>query len=136
LRWLGVYLALNVVTVAFYLPWLSTAWEQITNWPNTGEPTAFADALSTILGYLALGITVEGGMTAAVAFFLIFGLLQLPEQAKRNSWQFTLIPVIWVIVSVGAFLWLDLFREANLKFLLPAQVGVALWVGRGVWTVW
>jgi hypothetical protein len=62
--------------------------------------------------------------------------LQLPEQAKRNSWQFTLIPVIWVIVSVGAFLWLDLFREANLKFLLPAQVGFALWVGRGVWTLW
>jgi len=37
-----------------------------------------------------------------------------------------------VVVPAGVFLAFDLFREANLKFLLPAQIGMALWLARGV----
>jgi mannosyltransferase len=41
-----------------------------------------------------------------------------------------------VLVTVAAFLGLELFREANLKFTLPAQIAVALWIGRGVRVLW
>lgn len=46
------------------------------------------------------------------------------------------LPPLWVGVTLGGFLALGLFREANLKFLLPAQIAVALWIGRGAWVLW
>ncbi|MFN8451642.1 MAG: hypothetical protein U0521_24395 [Anaerolineae bacterium] len=45
-------------------------------------------------------------------------------------------PVAWVVVPVGVFLALGLFRLDNVKLLLPAQIGMALWIGRGVWVLW
>ena len=41
-----------------------------------------------------------------------------------------------VVVTVGLFLGFGLYREANLKFLLPAQIAIALWLGRGVQMLW
>jgi mannosyltransferase len=46
------------------------------------------------------------------------------------------LPAIWVVVSVGVFMAQGLFRENNLKFLLPAQIGMALWMGRGAAVLW
>src|SRR5690606_12386714 len=34
------------------------------------------------------------------------------------------------------FFALGLFREANLKFLIPEQIAVALWLGRDAWVLW
>lgn len=140
---LPAYVLANGLTLLLFLPWLPTARDQLTTWPNTGEAIPTAQALSTILGYFAFGITHTGGMTVAVAFFAVFGLLVLtPSPALPARREFRggvihmLLPVVWVGVSVGAFLILGLFREANLKFLLPAQVAFALWIGRGVWMLW
>ena len=41
-----------------------------------------------------------------------------------------------MIVPVGLFLALGMFRPDNVKLLLPAQIGLALWLGRGVWVLW
>jgi mannosyltransferase len=72
----------------------------------------------------------------SVAFFLLFALIQLPPERGTRRWWAVLLPPVWIAVSVGIFLVQDLFREANLKFLLPAQIAFALWVGRGVWVLW
>ena len=47
-----------------------------------------------------------------------------------------LLPWLWLLISVGPLFALGLFREANLKFLLPAQIAAALLIGRGVWLLW
>lgn len=131
-RALGVYVAANLLTLLLYAPWLSTAWEQVTTWPNTGQAIPLSEAIGEILAYLAFGLTVGTGTSIAVAFFLLFALVQLPaERPKRPLWSL-LLPMTWVLSVVGIFLALALFREANLKFLLPAQMGFALWVARGV----
>ena len=46
-----------------------------------------------------------------------------------RSW----LPLVWTLAPLALFLALGLYREANLKFLLPAQAGFALWAGRGFW---
>lgn len=143
-----LYIIANLLTIALYSPWMFTAWEQVTTWPNTGEAIPFSEALATILGYFAFGITSAGGLTIAVVFFLLFGLVVRPMHSQRHTlthsqvgntlpvWWQMLVPVIWIIVTIGAFLALGLFREANLKFLLPAQIAFALWMGRGVSVLW
>lgn len=134
---LGWYVAANLLTIALYLPWLGTAWTQITNWPNTGESIPTAQAISQIIAWFSYGITHQAGTSVTVAFFLLFGLLDFSEKPDtKRLWWHILLPVIWVGVSVGIFIALGLFREANLKFLLPAQIAFSLWVARGMWVLW
>jgi 4-amino-4-deoxy-L-arabinose transferase-like glycosyltransferase len=134
-RLITLYIAANGLTIGLFLPWLGTAWQQVTNWPNTGQPIPLMEALATILAWFALGLTSEPGITAPVAFFLLFGLLILPERRPRDWWRM-MFPVLWVVVICGAFLWRGLFREANLKVMLPAQMAFALWLARGPWVLW
>lgn len=137
LRLLGIYVAANLLTLLLFAPWLPIAWQQVSNWPNTGESVALMDALTTLIGWLSFGITAETGQSSiAVSFFLLFGLLCFPQQDGRRTWWRMLVPVLWVVVMLGGFLALGLFRPANLKFLLPAQIAVALWLARGAWILW
>jgi mannosyltransferase len=132
---LKYYVAANVLTLLLFAPWLPTAWRQITTWPNTGEPIPTTDALTKIIAYFAYGITVGNGTTIMVIFFLLFGLLVPPNSQRREWWRLS-IPAIWVLLTVGLFLVMGLFREANLKLLLPAQLAFAIWMGRGVSILW
>ncbi|NWF67614.1 MAG: glycosyltransferase family 39 protein [Chloroflexi bacterium] len=137
-RRLAQYSALNAVTIALFLPWLPTALERIRTWPSTGQAIPAEQALATIFGWLTFGITYEATNTAfgIVLFLLLFGLLVERSEAHTPLWWRMLLPVVWALVPVGSFLALGLFREANLKFLLSAQIGVALWLARGLWVLW
>jgi hypothetical protein len=46
-----------------------------------------------------------------------------------------LLPVVWVLVSVGLYSYLELYSR-YLRFLLPAQIAFAIWMARGVHIVW
>ena len=131
-----IYILTNIATLILFAPWASTAWEQVTNWPNTGESVSFSEAFSNIIADLAYGVTAGEGTSIIIVFFLLFGLLQLPQDKKPRIWWYTLVPVLWTLVAVGLFLMMDLYRPANIKFLLPTQIGFALWLGRGVWILW
>jgi hypothetical protein len=133
LRVLIAYILTNLLTIALYAPWLPFALPQITSWPNTGQPTPLNIALQLLAGWFTFGITVAANDASwvAVALLLVaFGL------RRKHTWPHLLVPVAWVVVPVGLFLLIGLFREANLKFLLPSQIAVALLMGRGVWVLW
>lgn len=134
LRGLAAYTAANLLALALFAPWLTTALAQITTWPNTGAPINAAAGLGIITGWLALGITYAAADPSWVAVALILLLFGLRHRAE--SWDATLAPLLWTLVPVGLFMALGLFREANLKFLLPAQIGAALWLGQGVAGLW
>jgi hypothetical protein len=143
LRVFAFFFAANLFAIILYLPWLPTAWAQITSWPNTGEAIPFAEALGILLNWLTFGITARGETLAVALILLLFGLLNTPLGLRRRGFKpprngliAMILPAAWVLVPVGVFLALGLFREANLKFLLPAQVGYALWLARGAWVVW
>ncbi len=135
LRLIGIYFVLNVATIALFLPQLPTALNQLGGWGQADALLSPQLAIATILAYLSVGITLGTGLSIAILFFLLIALLQLPNEPSRMWWRVAL-PVGWVAVSVGLFMTLGLYREANLKFLLPAQIGFALWMGRGVWELW
>lgn len=134
-RLLVYFSAASLLAIALVLPWLPTAWRQVTTWPNTGIEASIDQALPVILARLTFGVTVASGTSITAAFFLLFGLLTFPGGRPREGWRM-LVPVVWAIVPVGLFLALGLYRDANLKFLIPAQLAVALWLGRGMWVLW
>jgi mannosyltransferase len=136
------------VALLLYLPWLPTALRQVTQWGSTGQPIPFEEALSITIGWLTVGPTYTTvGVTVGVVVLLAMGLYNLNPLSVdatergasrgRISRLLTLaLPPLWVLVTVGGFFALGLFREANLKFLIPAQIAVALWLGRGAWVLW
>jgi mannosyltransferase len=138
------YVILNLLTLGMFLPQLQTAFSQLTAWPRTGQPVDLAEGLATIVRWLLYGNTfgVPGEPVPAWAYgwpalFAVAGLLpDWLRRARLPGWWRQAFPVIGLVVIVGAFLALGLFREANLKFLLPAQPLLALLIGRGIWMLW
>lgn len=133
---LQLYIGLNLVTLVLVLGWLPTAYDQITTWPTTGDMTPAIDRLDRIFMILVYGQTI-----ASLTFFeyllpivlLVAVLLpiQLRNPQKLSSiWRIGL-PLALVVMSAGALLFSGAYREANLKFLLPAQSAMAILIGRG-----
>lgn len=134
--WRGYILA-NLLTVALYLPWLGTAWTQLTTWPSTGQPAALAEGLGTIAGWLTLGSAysaADASWVAVALMLLVFGLRV--ERGRPAAVRGALLVALWTAAPVFLFLALGLYRPANLKFLLPAQIGCALWMARGTGALW
>ncbi len=135
------YILSNILTILLFIPWLPTALRQVTQWPSTGTPIPAAEALGIIGGWFTLGITYE--FVPNAINYLPFALLLLGVgifgswwvKGKAALWP-TLLPIIWAGLPVAVFLALGLFRPANLKFLLPAQIGFALLMGAGIGGWW
>ena len=133
------YALANIVTIILFSPWLSIITSQVLSQPNISDPVSLEQVLRVLQGWFAFGNTFElsmGNMGFAVYFFLLFGLIWSPPQAqqKRDVWNMVL-PVLWVLISVLIYLYLELTTR-YLRFLLPTQIAFALWMGRGVWVLW
>ncbi|MCU0515203.1 MAG: glycosyltransferase family 39 protein [Anaerolineae bacterium] len=136
-RGLALYCAANLLSLAFFLPWAGTAVSQVGSQPNISDQLSLDVLLRTIQGWYAAGITFEdtlGGMGAVIYFLLLFGLVLLPG-APRRAWWSLLLPPLWVVVSTVVYVGLGLYAR-YLRFLIPAQIGFALWLSRGIMTLW
>jgi hypothetical protein len=47
-----------------------------------------------------------------------------------------MLPLVWLLMIGGVLLFSGAYREANLKFLLPAQIAMALILGRNAYLLW
>ena len=135
------YIVSNILTILLFLPWLPTALRQVTQWPSTGTPIPAGEALGIIGGWFTFGITYEFVPNAInylpiALLLLMIGLLGWLWLKGKNAFWSTLVPIIWAGLPVVLFLALGLFRPANLKFLLPAQIGFALLIGTGIGGWW
>ena len=134
-RLLAISAAMGLATLLF-LPWLPTMLEGVTSWPGTGSAVALDTALGEIFGRLVLGPSY-GSLTPAWQLLVALAALPLlvagawPAWKRAMLWR-SLFPLVWTLAPVVLFLALGLYREANLKFLLPAQAGFALWAGCGL----
>ncbi|MCY4526204.1 MAG: glycosyltransferase family 39 protein [Anaerolineaceae bacterium] len=137
-RRLQALLAAAGVAFLLFLPWLATALERVSAWPATGAPLAGGMALQRLFPLLAVGpsfdsLTPDWQIYAALAALLLILAGSVPT--RRALWRSGL-PLVWTLAPCVAFLALGLYREASLKFLLPAQAGFALWAGRGFAWLW
>ncbi len=133
------YITLNLLTVVLFIPQINTALAQVTAWPRTGEPVGLVEGLATVARWIIFGNTSAVLPWWAYVWPALFALVALlPDWVRRPlpSWWRRLTPWLWLLVTVGPLFALGLFREANLKFLLPAQIAMALLIGRGAWLLW
>ena len=136
LRRLMQFVVANLLTLTLFLPWLPVSLRQVFAQPNLSQVMPLDQTLRQILGHLAYGITFKHNftdMTFFVFIFLFFGLI--PTVIRRRALWNIAAPIVWVMVSVAIYLYLGLTTR-YLRFLLPAQMALALWLGRGVWMAW
>ena len=130
-RTLLAYVCSSLIAIILFLPWLPIAISQVSAQPNLPAAAPPGAVLRVLTGWLTFGSTYElgmGGINAAVYFVLLLGLIG----PKR---RLVLLPVTWALVSVLVYIYLELTTR-YIRFLLPAQLALALWMGRGLWVLW
>ncbi len=133
------YVAVNMLTLLLFLPQLPTAIRQVSNWPHTGQTIDTLTGLATVGRWL-----IYGNTSPATEWWMYFWPVAFILAAFLPDWIIRKQPFVWrlalpwllIALSAGSLFALNLFRDANLKFLLPAQIGVALLIGRGAWLLW
>jgi 4-amino-4-deoxy-L-arabinose transferase-like glycosyltransferase len=150
LRWA----ALQVAIVLFFLPWLPTAYRQVTTWPSPHQAYPLLPTLADVYRLLCLGLSVETSETAGAliifAFFILAGSLPVIDETgdkpasslRRGSGQapswllrYGLV-VLWAALPTAMIFALGLFRETHLKFLLVSSLPFGLLVGLGIVNTW
>lgn len=126
------FIGASALTAILYLPWAFVLFEQLQTWREAQAAYTFNDAVSTTINTLIYGVTL-GELGAAIPLMLMaFALILTPP---RRLWQHLFAPA-WVIIPVAVFIGLGLYRPDDVKLLIPAQVGAAVWIGGGVVTLW
>jgi len=134
-RWLKVPLA-HALTLTLFLPWLPVAIAQLGNRSHRLGRLPVDQMLTEMMELLAFGSAFDlsaNHLWLVASVFLLLGLLP-PACRRRDRW-FTLLPVAWVLISIAVFLFVGL-GQGFLRFLLPAQLACAMWLGGGVWVLW
>ncbi len=127
-----LYVVANLLTIALYVPWLPTAMQQITTWPNTGDQTPILAALGISLRWLTFGLTA-GDLPLAIPLILV--LFGLTVRRRESIWRLAL-PAAWALIPLAIFLLAGLYRPDNVKVIIASQIGWALMIGRGVQVLW
>lgn len=124
IHWLG----LQLIPILLYLPWLPTAWRQLTTWPSEQEANSLREVLIGISNTLLFGLSwpYESGLFAAGLLALMLGVpglvyaLRKTQDATQSPPFFSLLLLyLWFLLPVA--LTIAVFSPAFLKFLLAAS---------------
>lgn len=143
LRWALIWGALQLGTLALFVPWLSIASRQVGVWPTAQANIILGRTLLTFASTLAYGVTLPLQETdvglALLGILAIVGLFPpVDEDAfeeypnRLRFYECAALLLAWIFIPVGLMLFRGLTREAYLKFLLPAGAALALLIGRGI----
>ncbi len=132
-RALLVFVNVNLLTLIHFTPWMFTAYKQLTNWPSTGDLVPLGDRIERIVTILAYGQTVDSlTLILIIPLLILLGLGLFPRRDSQHPlWQIG-IPSLLIIISMIGLLVSGSYRETNLKFLLPAQIALAILLGAGM----
>ena len=140
IRRLACWLGSQVAVLLLYLPWLPTAFRQVTTWPSPASTASFLSALATTWRWLVFGPTIETGEVIVPllvsALLVAAGLVSLAAgwvgtRPLRTRWGAALL-ALWLGLPLLSMLALGLYREAYLKFLLVATPAVSLLMACGL----
>src|SRR5690606_23200339 len=128
-RALMVYVALNLLALALFAPWLPTAWDQLTTWPAAQAGIPLVERLRASLSAITAGGTVRDLPWRALIApgLLAFGVLLGGARSGRElsrGWR-ALLPPVWIAAAVGGLILSSAYRPTNLKFLVPASAATA-----------
>ena len=134
-RRLGLWMGAQVIPLLLYLPWLPTAFRQITTWPSLVEPAAAGEIGLTLLRLLSLGTAAAAVSNLWISLFVGLALLGMaaaiwPRRGQRQPISLLLLTLLWLLLPAG--LTAALFRPAYLKIFLLASPAFCLLVGLGI----
>ena len=134
------WLVLQIIPFLLYLPWLPTAWRQLTTWPSEKQADSFLTILETVSTTLLFGLSwpFERGL---LAIAILTGTLLITLWLAIKKYWTTTIPAahaqetvspglgllllwLWFLLPVG--LTSLIFSPAFLKFLLVATPPLAM----------
>jgi mannosyltransferase len=157
LRWA----ALQLAVVLLFVPWLPTAYRQVTTWPAPHQAYSLLPTLADVYRLLCLGLSVETsevvGALVIFAFFILAGSLPAVDEVGQDAilsytsyrhsrgvstgqalpWllRYGLV-VLWAALPTTLIFALGLFRETHLKFLLVSGPSFSLLVALGIVNTW
>ncbi|MGV2435133.1 MAG UNVERIFIED_CONTAM: hypothetical protein LVT10_09890 [Anaerolineae bacterium] len=128
LAWYGVA---NALALVLFAPLMAVAIRQVTTLAQHGRAYPLVDSLNQIVGWLVMGMTYTEAPFHWISILLVFALFGFGIHAEKATWK-RFLPLMVALVPIGFFLAQGLFREGNLKFLLPSPSGVGIgdWAGR------
>jgi len=138
-----------LAVILLFLPWLPTAYRQVTTWPTPHQAYSLLPTLTDVYRLLCLGLSVETSETVGAliifAFFVLAGSFPAVDEAADQPasspqalpWllRYGLV-VLWAALPTALIFALGLFRETHLKFLLVSSLPFSLLVGLGVVNTW
>lgn len=137
---------LQLIPLLLYLPWLPTAWRQITTWPSEPQPAALTDILQTIGDTLLFGLSwpYDTGWLSIIGLTFLLGLavagLWYRSTSLSESEPQTALGLQRMFVTLLLLLWFFgpviltgfIFNPAFLKFLLVAAPALAILLAAGL----
>ncbi len=133
----GGYAAAAALTLALVAPWLPTAWQQVSTWPRTGVPFDLPLQLHTVAIWLTYGNTAGDVSWARLLWpALLIAVALWPRGGKVPATLRAWALALWGGATIAGLFASGAYREANLKFLLPAQIAAALLMARGAERLW
>jgi uncharacterized membrane protein len=139
------WIMLQLIPLLFYLPWLPTAWRQITTWPTERITLSLRAILNTVSSTLLFGLswpydwgllpTIGLGLALLIILWLTLYKSRLTHHTSRTLHPDSSIPArhlylallllyLWFLLPV--MLTIIVFSPAFLKFLLVATPPLAL----------
>ncbi len=135
LRQLGSYLALSLLAVMLYLPWLPIAARQVLGWGVERPGYSLGAASLEVYRTLAIGRTLPPEQSAwPMTLFSVCIALGLAG-GDRTTLTNRLALLILTAMPVGLLFAFDLYREAYLKFLLVSVLPLMVLAARGIHTL-
>ncbi|MFN8454367.1 MAG: glycosyltransferase family 39 protein [Anaerolineae bacterium] len=114
------WLLLQLLPLLLYLPWLPTAWRQLTTWPSERQAASWLTIIETISTTLLFGLSWPFNFSFIAA--IILGIILLLTLNVQHSTLNVLL--IWFLFPV--MLTTVIFTPAFLKFLLVAAPALVI----------
>ncbi len=130
------WLILQLAVILLYLPWLPTAFRQLTTWPAPQNILSPVQALTNTLELFICGPTLcletSTFLTVALISVGLVILAVLPKWAKDDSWPGAILPLIWLLAPLVAMFLFGIFSPVFFKFLIIVVPAYLLLLAIGV----
>ncbi len=127
------YLALNLLILLAFLPWLPTAIDRVLHWPKGGVEVGLEEGLALTVRTLLFGPlrTVPDPLWP---WLIVAGALPMIGLVALRRFSFAAwMSGLWLLLPVAMMFGLGLFSDAFLKFLLVASPAWCLLTAATPW---
>ncbi len=135
-RRLGIWLGVQAVVAALYLPWLWLTWQQLHTWPGTAQPFGLFALLRQALPLFVVGPFADPrsllGLAALGLGLVALGALWPGRAGERDPWGRLLALLHWLMPLALIYILSRTRPVYHPKFLLLATPGFALLAARGI----